>query len=203
MRLGGTRRGFFAGIVALLVLFMPLSAFGADAASKDKTLTPKLGPFDIGLIFNTGDILLDLDSYEAGLGVKLGVDDWAYRIGSDIMYNGTSTVFSSSATLGIEYHFLGNTQISPYIGGYAQAGFTMLPTSQMIFPMSAGAILGVEVFIFDFLSVFAEYAIAVDVTIMNDTTAAVTTFDYAIDTKMGNDSKLGVVVYFQKAGAKK
>ena len=60
-----------------------------------------------------------------------------------------------------------------------------------------------EVFLFDFLSVFAEYSLAADFTLTTNLQTAQTTFDYLVDTRMGNDSKLGIVLYFMRAGVKK
>ena len=68
---------------------------------------------------------------------------------------------------------------------------------------SLGAIAGVEYFPFEFLSVFAEYAVAADFTITKDLQSSQTTFDYLIDTRMGNDSKLGIVIYLMRAMKKK
>ena len=67
---------------------------------------------------------------------------------------------------------------------------------------SLGALAGVEVFIFDFLSVFAEYTLAANFINTTDLQTSQSTFDYLINTSMGNNAQLGIVIYFMRSGAK-
>lgn len=67
---------------------------------------------------------------------------------------------------------------------------------------SLAALAGVEVFILDFLSVFAEYAIGADFTNTKDFQTGQSTFDYLISTGMGNNAKLGIVIYVMRSEAK-
>ena len=67
---------------------------------------------------------------------------------------------------------------------------------------SLGAVAGVEVFIADFLSLFAEYTLEADFDNTTDFQTSQSTFDYLISTKMGNNAQIGVVVYLMRSGAK-
>ena len=71
-----------------------------------------------------------------------------------------------------------------------------------ILPLAMGAVLGAEFFIFEFVSVFAEYSLYAEGTISSTTTntGGVETktdpeLNYSIDSGMGMDSSLGIVIY--------
>ena len=179
-------------------------AICADAQASDRTpkLSPIPGPTDVGIIFSTSNILLDLESYQGGLGAKIGWGNLGLRGAFDIVFNSGSSSFSVNAGATGEYH-LAPRPISPYVGGYAQIGYSRQGSLLSTVPFSVGAVAGVEVTIFDFLSVFAEYCFALDFTVTTDLQTSQTTFDYLIDTRMGNSAKLGIVVYVMRAGARK
>ena len=98
---------------------------------------------------------------------------------------------------------------SPYIGGFTHLSFTTQKTTtdddnwtqNMSIPISAGGLLGVEFFLLENFSIFAEYVLAADVGIsINKTSTAgvvesTTDYTIALDSRIGNNSKLGVVIY--------
>jgi hypothetical protein len=173
-----------------------------QASSAPRKILPLQGPNDLGLIFSTGNILLDLESYQGGLGGKIGWGDLCLRGVFDFLINGASRSFSLNIGATGEYH-LAPGPISPYVGGYAQIGYMYQDNLLFAFPFSLGVVAGVEVFIFDFLSIFAEYSLAFDFIVTTDLQTSQTTFDYLVDTRMGNGSRLGVVIYFTRIGDKK
>ena len=199
--MGMKAKGFVCAVVAMIFLFFVASLAGAQVVASSK-MTPALGANDIGLVFSSSNILFGLESYQAGIGAKIAWGNIALRGGLDVGLNGTSQAFSLNLNLAVENHFISGA-ISPYFGAYALAGYNTQPEVLTAIPFSVGAIAGVEVFIFDFLSVFAEYALAADFIMSTDLATSVDTFDYAISAKMGNNSMIGVVVYFQRDKSRK
>ncbi len=190
--------------IALAALGLLLPPFPLDAQSlvggeKNPSVD---GKFDFGLIFNTSDILLGLESYQGGVGMKFVWGNIALRGTFDLLYNGSGDSFAINGGVTLEYHLI-RGPISPYVGGLVSGGYTTVKDVSTSIPVSMGAIAGVEVFLFDFLSFFAEYCLAADLTWGTDLATDKDTFDYLIDTRMGNNSKLGIVIYLQKSGPKK
>jgi hypothetical protein len=185
-----------------IIIFLAVSAASPAQSLIASKPSPASGSSDLGLIFCANNIFLDLESYEAGIGAKMAFNDFALRGSIDLGYFGATQAFSVNLGLAVESHFMPGA-ISPYLGAYTRIGYNIQPGVLSVVPVSLGGIIGVEVFIFDFLSIFAEYALAVDLTLTTDLATATTTFDYVVDTKMGNNSMIGVVVYFQREKAKK
>jgi hypothetical protein len=184
--------------VGALCLFLVPALLQAQAPAADRVLKPAAGRYDLGLVFNTGNILLGPESYLGGFGGKAGFGDLAVRGTFDFVLNGASQSFAVNLGAALEKHFL-EGPISPYFGGAVEAGYMRQAATTGVFPLSIGALVGVEVFVFDFLSVFVEYTLAADLTLTTDLATSTTTFDYLIDARMGNDAKLGIVVYLQRA----
>jgi hypothetical protein len=191
----------FAGSIALSLLMIPVLA-EAQGAAAERKLAPAQGSFDFGLIFNTDNILLGMESYQAGIGAKASSGNLAFRGAFDFILNGAAQSFSLTTGIALEYH-LNSEFISPYIGAFADAGYMKQGDLIAAFPFSLGLLAGVEVFVFDFLSVFVEYGFAADCVLTTDLATTQSTFDYTIDTGMGNDKKIGIVVYLQRGGSKK
>lgn len=184
--------------VGALCLFLVPAFLQAQALAGDRVLKPAAGQYDLGLVFNTGNILLGPESYLGGFGAKAGFGELAVRGTFDLVLNGASQSFAVNLGAALEKHFL-EGPISPYFGGAVEVGYMRQAATTAVFPLSVGGLVGVEVFVFDFLSVFVEYTLAADLTITTDLASTTTTFDYLIDARMGNDAKLGIVVYLQRA----
>ena len=165
---------------------------------------------DLGLIFSTKDILFGLDEYEGGLGIKIAGDKVAYRGLLDVLVSSVDDSFAAALGVAVERHFLEN-RVSPYFGGsltlemarsITDEAFTDTRTNRFSMPVSAEAIAGVELFVTRLVSVFAEYSLSVTVspTWVTETVAGVenkrTEVDWSLDMGLGNQSKVGVVVYF-------
>lgn len=163
-----------------------------------------------GFIFNTSNIFLDIESYQAGFGAKAILeDDLALRFLVDGYYSSSTDTFSISLGTAVEKHFR-RQRVSPYWGGFIELGFMRQFeefdsdnwTENLHFPLSAGVILGVEFFIFENVSLFAEYNLVFEGSITSSTysESGVETeydpeFSYSIDTGIGNEAMLGIIIY--------
>ncbi len=163
-----------------------------------------------GFIFNTNNLLMDIDSYQAGVGFKtLHDNNVAIRYLADVFYSSSPEAYSG--TLGVTYEkHLKTGRVSPYWGGFVEAGYIGQKSEtdsdnwimNNTFPVSVGAVLGVEFFIMEFLSIFAEYSLSFGGLITSTSTSVdgdVTDTDpeitYSVDSGIGNDSSIGIVIY--------
>ena len=169
-------------------------------------------PYKTGIIFNVSSILLDVESYQGGIGIKRYFKDpWAYRLAFDFGYSNSSNSWLVSIGNTFEYHIT-TGRISPYIGVYFDIGYATYKdetdadnwTKVTSIPISTGPVLGVEIEVFNVLSLFAEYSIAFDFT-HTTTTESVAGFEtkdsathYGVNTGLGNDSKIGIIIYFNR-----
>jgi hypothetical protein len=171
-----------------------------------------------GLIFNSNN-LLNLESYQAqaGIGIKYRTDDnSAFRFLVDAFYSNSLDTFSSTLGVAYERHFM-RGQVSPYWGGLIQGGYLSQTTKtdsdnwtkNGSFLVSGGLVLGVEFYITGNVSLFAEYGVLLNGTIINTTTSVAgtetktgPTFNYSIDTGLGNDAKLGIIIYLDNSEKK-
>jgi hypothetical protein len=191
-----------ATLLALITIFFSISTTSAIAqsASLIPSQFPAKGPYDLGVIFNTNDLLLGLESYQAGLGAKIGWGNFSVRGLFDFTINGSSQSFGLDAAAAVEYHLIPGP-ISPYVGASIGGGYMTQNKVTSVVTFSFAALAGVEIFILDFLSVFAEYAVQADLTNTKDSQTSQNTFDYLISTGMGNSAKLGIVIYFMRSEA--
>lgn len=166
---------------------------------------------DVGLIFNTDTLLLDYESYQGGLGAKLRDGPLAYRVTTDLYLSTISESRAVTVGLALEYHF-SNGRLSPYAGGYilgASAKARDEATSQdwtetRTFDLGFGGILGAELYVTRFLSLFAEYDLGL--TYSRVTTedsiggqlSRAETADWTLDLGVGNESKIGIVIYLYR-----
>ena len=196
----------------IVILTLCFSIAIGSVSAQDVGKTPKWG-----LIFNADSLLSNLGSYQSGIGVKYSTgDNTALRILLDIFFSNSLSTYSG--TLGITYeNHIRPGKISPYWGGFIQGGYisqtTKLDsenwTKDDTIPVSGGLILGVEVFVLEYLSFFAEYGATFDGTIQYKTTdvAGAETkwnpqFNNNFDTGIGNDAKLGITIYLGPMGKK-
>jgi hypothetical protein len=198
-------------IVPMLLVLSCTVAFPAGRTSRMEARSPAMGKRDVGVIFNTDDILLDLEGYQGGLGAKIGLNKSMLRVMADILLNTELDPFSLTIGAVLEKHVLPGP-VSVYWGPSARMGFTTLfldktdadNWSQLLTweVLSAGIVGGIELFLFDFLSVFVEYNLALTLN-MNfnrvSTARSVNTtaeLAYNLDLGLGNSTMFGIVVYF-------
>jgi hypothetical protein len=158
------------------------------------------GPVDLGIIFSMPDLLFGLESYQAGLGVKVGREKVDYRGMFDVAINGTARSFAVRSGLATEFH-LTPDPLSFYWGAVANAGFSSQPGSVSVLSLSLGAIAGIEVFPLEFLSIFVEYCLEAGITVT--WAGAAPEIVFMSDAGMGNDGRIGIVLYFLRAVKKK
>ena len=184
---------------AALTLALSFAAGGSLAAQETRSF---------GIVFNTSSIVLDLESYQAGVGIKIPGKIVDMRFSGEVNASNNFSSMRFGLGVAVERHIRPGT-VSPYFGGFAHAIFDSKKVEtdaenwvqNMSIPVSAGGILGVEYFILDNLSIFGEYALAVDLGIFINKTSedgtVVTTPDHtiAIESRIGNNSKIGVVIY--------
>jgi hypothetical protein len=181
-----------------MILLVAIAGNAETQKPQDSTKPISLkAPTDVGIIFNTNSILLDLESYQAGLGAKLGWDDLYIRAFFDLVASGVSQTFALNMGATVEYHLLPEP-LSLYVGGSLVSGYMTQENLTAATHFSLSAIVGVEYFPLEFISVFVEYALAADFTITKDLQSSQTTFDYLINTRMGNDSKLGIIIHLMR-----
>lgn len=199
-------------VKAAVLAVVALAFFAGAAGAED---TSAYGLFDpakpaVGFVFNTDSILFDVESYQAGLGAKIRVGPGAWRPFADVFFSTVSSTFSLGLGAAYERH-LKPGRVSPYVGGLLNVDFLHKMTAtdadnwtrNIDLAFTGGALAGVEFFILQNLSIFAEYNLAANLQLGIDTTSAAgtvtTTTDLAftLDSKIGNAGKLGVVVYLK------
>jgi len=197
-------------VFALLVL-CSATLLPAEQRSIWKGITPAAGARDIGILFSTNDILFDIEGYQQGLGVKISLDKWVIRAAADILLSTGINPSAFSLSLGgvLERHFLPGP-LSVYWGPSLETGVTISTnkfdednwTQDMALPLlTVGAVFGVEVYIFEFLSVFVEYqaALALGLNIDRISTAGSMSSDQqftsTLQTDLGNSGMFGIVFY--------
>ena len=203
-------------VMILMILMIFVGILSAQDSEASTGIDPaEQSEFVPGFIFNTNNLLLDFESYMGGIGVKLLYPDYALRLMVGAEYQ-TSTVNKLNLSLGFAFEkpFF-KTKISPYAGVSTIIDFTQELniidesnwTQTMTLASGVGGVLGVEVFLTDFLSFFAEYELLANVAwtrlststddIIGIPTDAV---NYNIVTDLGNSGMLGVVIYLKTTG---
>jgi hypothetical protein len=192
--------------IALLLAFLIMQiCIGETVFGQDK-MTP-------GFIFNTENLLFNIDSYQGGIGVML--KDFIYskdmrmnlRILSNVTINNFFNDFGVKVGAAAEFPIINDKRVIPYWGlfGDIEMKYTYqqfsptVSTKEILFPVSAGALLGIEFFIFDSLSLFAEYNASVR--ILNsyaeqNGAAGTYTLDLQARTEIGNTGMIGIIIYF-------
>ena len=199
-------------IVLVLLVLGCATAFPAGKTSLFAVGKPAAGERDLGVIFNTNDILLDLESYQGGVGAKIGLGQYVLRPMADILLNTDFNPFSLTLGAVLEKHILPGP-VSVYWGPSLEMGVTILNnrfdadnwTQNIAWELlSAGCVAGFELFIFDFLSVFAEYNLALTLGLNTDrmsvagVESSTTEFTYKLDLGLGNSAMFGIVVYLTR-----
>ncbi len=196
----------------VLLVFSVTPPIPAQQRSIWKGIAPTAGERDIGILFSTNDILFDIEGYQQGLGAKISIDKWMLRGMVDILLNTGVNPFSLSLGGVLERHFLPGP-LSVYWGPSLETGITISTdktdednwTQNIALPLlTVGRVFGIEVFVFDFLSVFLEYqaALALGLNIDRISTAGSvssnTEFTYKFDVGLGNSGMFGIVFYLMR-----
>ena len=201
----------------VLLMILVLTCAGVFAAERSSIwvgFEPPSGSRDLGILFNTNDILLDLEGFQGGVGAKIGIRAWMLRATADVVLNTDADPFSISLGGVLEKH-LWPGPLSLYWGPAVETGYTTILLFKTdddnwsrthTVPLSLGCVFGVELFVFRFLSVFVEYQGAVELGLTTTSTSTAgsvtssTEFTYALDVGMGNNAMFGIVIYLMRRG---
>lgn len=102
--MGTGKRGAFIAAFIAIVLFVITPSVTAEGGSPTPSLSPAKGPYDLGVIFSASDLLLGLESYQAGLGAKIGWRNLCLRGLFDFTVNGSSESLAVNVGATGEYH---------------------------------------------------------------------------------------------------
>ncbi len=165
----------------------------------------------LGFIFNAKNLLLDIESYQGGIGLKYRFDDVStLRTLIDFYYSNSYDTFSTMGGITYENHFLNIDRFSPYWGLSANCGY--ISQSDFIdetyyeiiseVPFGAEALFGIEFFFNSFITIFAEYSLSANFIYSRTETVAdgystISDPEYQtiIDTGIGNNASIGITIY--------
>jgi len=164
-------------------------------------------------LFNVPSLLLEVQAYQGGLGLKAGSGTWFFRGMVDFMMEDDGqppSTFLWGISIAVEKH-LSEGKASPYIGGAGGIHYSSARTDiaggdwsreeELI--LELGPILGIELEIMKNLSLFAEYQLLGSLG-----WPAVTTYtggqeervsgdqQWSIDLDLGNAGLIGLCIYF-------
>ncbi|MBA7578425.1 hypothetical protein ES708_20287 [subsurface metagenome] len=182
------KKGSFVYFIFLLSLFLIFSVvlYGQDEEKSREPVDRKIG-FIFNILGPLPNIAESDDGIQSGLGIKYWLNrKMALRGLFDLYYVNDSTLSTSELTVGVaaslEYHFT-EGKVSPYAG--ATVGTRIKTGSVNNLVLYFGGLLGVEVKLLDYLSLYGEYSLlaAMDEPILE------------IDLGIGNNSQIGLVIY--------
>ena len=200
------------GILLAILVLTCTSAFAGERTGVRPGIAPKPGSVDLGIIFNTSDILLDIQGFQGGIGTKVSLRDWMLRGMVDLVLGTEFDPFSLSLGAVLEKHLCPGP-VSIYWGPAVETGFTTILVSKIdeddwsrtnIIPISLGCVFGIEFFIFEALSIFVEYQAAFELGINRNrvstagSVSATTDLTYTLDIGMGNNAMFGIVFYLMR-----
>ena len=194
----------------LIVFSLVLLTISAVVAQEE--IKEYKNPLNLGVIFNIGESIFSLESYQGGLGFKLGRNAIDARFLTNFYYSNSLSSLSIDLNSSVEYH-LNDATVSPYLGGNLGIGHisqkekygvgeTWTAIKDLI--LYGGPLFGVEIFVLDFLSLFAEYSFRIEHhknTIQDNTPDKLITKETKIlvlNTGLGNNANIGLVVYFKR-----
>jgi len=203
-----------AGSVLLLVALVTVG-IGAQESPETGEAWPR--EWRPGIIFNAPNLLLDIDDYQGGVGAKLVFDAFALRalfsLGlENVQGDSPDSSFNVSTGVSVEVPFV-EGRVQPYWGALLDGSFASEQTESSdgdksettVVGGSLGPLIGVEVSVFQFLSLFAEYTLAFRIahTSVEQEAGGVSSSDestnYELGTELGNTGALGIVVYLVPA----
>ena len=208
-----------ASLAIVLLLFGAALSFGQDVAAPEETEQPaqdeageEVQPVP-GFIFNTPNLLMDISAYQGGFGGKLRFPNYAIRGLISAAYQSTNSQLETGIGIAYERPFFPG-RVTPFWGLVADVVFSGERveldaenyTQTRVLAGAAGFVLGIEVLIFDFLSVFGEYQLSLDVsrTSVEQAVAATVTEDSSTNffagAGLGNEGAIGLVIYLRPLG---
>lgn len=200
-----TKRFALFAVLAVATAGLALAQDSVDPATDDAS-----SEWTTGLVFATDSILLDISSFNGGVGIVRRSDDTAIRATVGLL--GTNRFDTLSTQLGFWYmKYLNTGRVSPYWNVFAKTE-TLSRTEEIdaenwtrdsSLSFGGGLSLGVEFFLLDFLSLFAEYSLSAGLSgtravtsVAGEVTQEDYTWVYSVSTDIANAGAIGIVVYF-------
>ena len=208
-------------VIVCVLLFFSGYAFGqeppaeaTDQETSDENAVEARGESVFGFIVNAPNLLLDLTAYQSGFGGMIRYPGFAVRALANVSFDTSTNILDG--LIGATYvkpMILG--RVSPYWGLSAKAGLTRERVGAdadnwnetLSITGVVGGLLGAEVFLFDFLSVFAEYELVgtvihtiIRASIAGTIGAPTTSTNYGFGSGLGNEASLGIVIYVKPVG---
>jgi len=197
-------------VCAILIGLKAAAGLQAQDLESEVMPEPPGHPASLGLIFNTANILLEPESFRGGLGLEMGFERYTVRGWVDLFAYTEFNPFSVTLGAAVKKSFLPG-RVAPYLGAFLESGFSQIRsgidadnwTRVDTLPLTVGGLLGVEVFLLDFVSLFVEYDLAFQLYYTNTTVSiagsqtATGSWEYTLDLGMGNNSRIGFVIYLK------
>jgi hypothetical protein len=199
-------------LIVLLVI-SPVAVAAQDSAPPAAQSPARASSPLLGVIFNANSLLMEIAPYEGGVGAKLRFDGYSLR--ASLQFELGSANDALDIGLGLAYERpMSSERIAPYWGAAFRSSYSR-DRSQAdeanysqtaVLGATAAALLGIEIEIAHFLSVFAEYQLGFEIartTIRQsiggsiDETART---NYQLSLGLGNDASIGVVIYLGVSG---
>lgn len=193
--------------LAMVALAVSIVAAGVTAQpAEDEEAPPWWQGGTGGIVFNYAGSSINLESYQGGLGFKLQKAEIGHRIHADAFFALDSNIID----LGIGYtreRHLHSGIAEPYLGFTVRTQIVRRRNelggdswqSTISIPLAVGPVLGVELRPTEFLGIFAEYELiasaSAEITRSSEG-GTDTQFDAFADAAMGNNGRIGLVVYF-------
>jgi hypothetical protein len=209
----------FLSLMYIAPLFSQSSGENAEGATQEETGTSEqegssdgsseesgeriLKGFTPGIIFNTSNLLMDISGYQSGFGMKFRGNSFSLRTLLSLGYDSSTEVLDATLGAALEKPFF-TGRVTPFWGfsvegGYVEDEGDMFDSTTL--SAKVAALLGVEVYILDFLSVFAEYELGASVSrveVDQDAGGGSDSTNHAFGTGLGNDASIGIVIYLEK-----
>ncbi len=193
--------------VFLIVIFISTAFYGfAETAETENVSDSDSGEFVFGMVFSTGNILFDLDAYRGGIGGRFVFPDFSLIASIGGGYESGNNVFAITGSFSAVVPII-KGRVIPYWGGvfsidFSHSGnvlgssvYTNMLTSKI------GGVLGVEFFLHEYVSIFAEYELVAGVSRsvvrqnINNNLVGDPAVNFMIGSDLGNNSSIGVTVY--------
>lgn len=191
-------------VLAVIVLLAFSPALWSQ--SEESASTPAS---NIGIIYSASDLLLDLQSYEGGVGLIWHLQPVDLRLSLNMLYNSNDDYLDAGFSIAVLKPIL-QSRVNPYWGGFFSANITTekdgtdddtwVRTTEI--PLALAGIFGAEFFILPHVSLFAEYQLyfEMNVEITRASTLGIKTdpsqdLNYEFGTGLGNSGMLGIIIY--------
>ncbi len=193
----------FLSLVSAGPLFSQSSEESSEGASQEESGERIWKGFTPGIIFNTSNLLMDISGYQSGFGMKFRGEHFSLRTLLSMGYDSSTEVLDTTIGVALEKPFF-TGRVTPFWGfslegGYVEDEGDMFDSTTL--SAKIAALLGVEVYILEFLSVFAEYELGASVSrveVDQDSGGGSDSTNHAFGTGLGNDASIGIVIYLEK-----